>query len=497
MAHLKTIKAGACLAALLIGSAASAAVTAAEVWENLESNLDIYGDDGVSYEVDTDANGTVTVSDLTLTMSDDDVSVSTEIGDLVFSENGDGTVDIDMADSYAMNMKDDNGDGFKMIIGQSGLEITASGVPDAINYDLSAEQYTVILDEVIESGEVVPADIRFAINDLAGAYQIAMGDIRNIAYNMTAATVDLLFNIEDDGNMVVMSGKIADVFVDADVDLPDMSAEQDPENLFVEGLRVDARYGLGQADYIFEIVDDQTNVTGTVSNGNAQASVAIDKGEVSYDASSTDIAFRLNPGMLPFPVNVDLAEYGISFAVPLAKADDPTDFGLSLNLTDLTINDEIWMMGDPAGQLPRDPITAKLDVSGMAKLFFDLLDPSQADAIEMAEVPGELHSVKLNDLTLKAVGAAISGKGAFTFDNSDFETIPDIPRPEGEVTLNIDGANQLMDTLVGMGLLPEDQAMGARMMLGMFARSVGDDQLTSTVEINEQGHIIANGQRIR
>ena len=35
------------------------------------------------------------------------------------------------------------------------------------------------------------------------------------------------------------------------------------------------------------------------------------------------------------------------------------------------------------------------------------------------------------------------------------------------------------------------------MMLGMFATPVGEDELTSTIEINEQGHILANGQRIQ
>ena len=36
-----------------------------------------------------------------------------------------------------------------------------------------------------------------------------------------------------------------------------------------------------------------------------------------------------------------------------------------------------------------------------------------------------------------------------------------------------------------------------RMMMGMFARSVGDDELSSKIEINDQGHVIANGQRIQ
>ena len=36
-----------------------------------------------------------------------------------------------------------------------------------------------------------------------------------------------------------------------------------------------------------------------------------------------------------------------------------------------------------------------------------------------------------------------------------------------------------------------------RMMLGMFTRPTGDDQLTSTFEINAEGQILVNGERIR
>ena len=54
-----------------------------------------------------------------------------------------------------------------------------------------------------------------------------------------------------------------------------------------------------------------------------------------------------------------------------------------------------------------------------------------------------------------------------------------------------------MDRLVQMGLLPAEQAGMARMMMGMFTQPVGDDMLSSRIEINEAGHILANGQRIQ
>ena len=58
--------------------------------------------------------------------------------------------------------------------------------------------------------------------------------------------------------------------------------------------------------------------------------------------------------------------------------------------------------------------------------------------------------------------------------------------------------NGLIDKVTKMGLVPQDQAMGARMMLGMFAKpGEGTDTMTSKIEFNADGSIMANGQRIQ
>ena len=72
-----------------------------------------------------------------------------------------------------------------------------------------------------------------------------------------------------------------------------------------------------------------------------------------------------------------------------------------------------------------------------------------------------------------------------------------MPRPEGKITVGIKGANQLVDNLIALGLLSEDNAMGFRMGLAMFARpGAGPDELTSEIEFKEGG-LFANGQRLQ
>ena len=104
----------------------------------------------------------------------------------------------------------------------------------------------------------------------------------------------------------------------------------------------------------------------------------------------------------------------------------------------------------------------------------------------------------LKTLLVDAAGAKLSGTGDFTFDNTDLATFGGVPRPTGAVDLQLAGANGLLDKLVAMGLLPQEQAMGARMMMGLFAvPGEAEDTLSSKIEINDQGHVLANGQRIQ
>ena len=97
----------------------------------------------------------------------------------------------------------------------------------------------------------------------------------------------------------------------------------------------------------------------------------------------------------------------------------------------------------------------------------------------------------------RVAGAELTGTGAFTFDNTDLETFGGVPAPTGKIDLKVTGANTLMDTLISMGLLSEEDAMGARMMMSMFANpGAGEDEFTSVLEFKDKG-FYANGQRLQ
>ena len=148
-------------------------------------------------------------------------------------------------------------------------------------------------------------------------------------------------------------------------------------------------------------------------------------------------------------------------------------------------------MFDPTGQLPRDPATLVIDLDGDVVLTDDIFDPKVAE--QMTGAPGQLNAVNVNEIKFSVAGAELTGDGDISFNNEG-----PIPVPAGVINLMLTGGNGLMDTLVAMGLLPEEQAMGARMMMGLFARpGDGEDTLVSTIEVNEDGSVLANGQRIK
>ena len=71
------------------------------------------------------------------------------------------------------------------------------------------------------------------------------------------------------------------------------------------------------------------------------------------------------------------------------------------------------------------------------------------------------------------------------------------PGPNGLITVGIKGVNKLVENLIALGILTEDDAMGFRMGLAMFARpGAGPDELTSEIEFKDGG-LFANGQQLQ
>lgn len=490
------LRTGACLAALSIAPAAWADVTAQQVWDAWQSSIatTASGADVTTGDVTTEGE-TVTVTDFALRSTSDTATVTATIPQIVFAGAADGTVAITPTPQIPIRITYPDGREIALTVSTTGSGITASGSPDDLTYDVTADQYVVSVDKLTSPKGDITGDMRLTLNGLSGTSRQATGETREISYDVKATSLDLLVDVTPpDAGKLMLSGKIDGLAFAGDSSAPADLDLGDPVAMLGGDFTGKSTLTTGSSAYIFSVAGDMT-LDGTATNGPVNVMTSVGAEGVAYDVAVSDLAADVTGSEMPFPFKMTAASYGFGLSAPVAPTDAPAPFSLKLDLTDVAVNDEIWAMVDPTAALPRDPATVRLDLSGAAQLDVALTDPAQMATMGPG-FPGKLQDLTLNELTIKAVGASVDGTGQFTFDNTDTTTFPGMPRPDGRIDLTVMGANGLIDKLVAMGLVPADQVMMGRMMLGMFAKDVGNDTLESTIEVKD-GQVLANGQRIR
>ena len=501
--HRSRVSALALVAALGAGHAARADVTAQQVWDDYRAQMDAYGEDGVTIGSEALDGGVLTVTDLAIETTDaQGGTFSGTIASLVLTENGDGTVTITTSDEVPFTITTPADPAMMteesvvaLALRQTDATTLVSGDPGALTYDTTAARLAIELDSITEGGAALPIEASVAFNDVTSTSTTTTGEMRDSAFDMTAASLDIAVDASnpDDGSAFNVTGTIADIALQGTALVP---VGGTPETMMADGLALDAGYTYGAADYAFEVSDATGPTTGTATVAGGGLDVAVSAEAIEYASTSTGVAVDVTSAMMPFPISATLAEYGANVLIPASAGDAPSDWAFGVNLTDLVLNEEVWALFDPQGTLPRDPATVLASLSGTATLFYDIMDPAQQEA-NVGAAPGEVNSISIDDLNVSVAGAQITGTGAFTLDNTDLTTFAGIPRPEGAADFQINGVNGLIEKLVAIGLIPAEQVGGAQMMLGLLAVPVGDDQLESRIEVTPEGALLANGQRLQ
>ncbi|WP_417525237.1 DUF2125 domain-containing protein [Marinovum sp.] len=493
------------LATLLLAQSAAAEITPAQVWEDLRGYMQGYG-----YEVTATATAdgdVLTLTDLTSTIPipEDDVTIVMRMPELVLSATDDGAVDVSWPAEMPVTFDFTEGEeqmSATLLYETADLKATVSGDPGATAWAYSASSARISLADLVVEGVSLPRDVirgEILLDGLVGTSQMTTGAMRDMAQEMKIGSLSYDFagrDPENTENTVLFQGNMTDIAYSGTGTLPvDLDSEDPMAVMAVMDVDGSFSYSAGSAQFNGVEDGEAASFASSSEGGSVAMTFSPEAWDFDFEVKGYDV--QVQGGDLPFPVSLSAGELSGNFAMPVARGDTPQDVAAGLVLADFQMNDLIWNIFDPAGQLPRDPATIAVDLTGKVRMLYDLFDPEQAEALAMSEMPAELHELTLNELVVDAIGAALTATGAFTFDNSDLESFDGMPRPEGELNAELVGANALIDKLVGMGLLPEAQAMGARMMMGMFAVNQGDDTLTSKIEINSQGHILANGQRIQ
>jgi hypothetical protein len=335
------------------------------------------------------------------------------------------------------------------------------------------------------------------MGDVSGKYLIAgPKDAMTIDGSLAAGSAAVSMDFTDDTSTVKAAMNAADLSATVKGNFSDVAVEKLNEAL-AKGLDVNMALAYGATSYEFEIVDESGpgKIIGGSEGGNF--SLAVDKTRMMIAGGGKNVALTLSGMGMPFPeAKISYAESGFNLTMPTSKSDTPSDFVFLTKLVDLQMSDAVWGIMDPTGQLPHDAATLVIDTKGTARLTTDLMDDAAMTALGDA-APGELHSLDVTEIKLSAAGAELTGAGAFTFDNTDMTTFAGMPTPTGKLEMKLFGGNTLMDKMVAMGVLTQDEVMGARMMMAMFANTVdGKDEITSVIEAKDK-HLYVNGQKIQ
>jgi len=507
MTRFSTVSA---LALAVVASPGLADVTPGQVWNDFQSYMQGFGYDVSATE--TMSGDTLTVSDISLvvTIPEEDVTVGVTMPTMTYSANGDGTVSMTLPSEGEMGVAIGPAGApaeatLTFALTQAGLDVRVSGDENNTNYAYAAESVGLRLLEVIGDGEVFTGDTfraEMSMGPIQGTSGVTRADglqriTQQLSYGVMA--FDMFFDDPDSSDTGMFSGSWSGLRGTGDMTLPMDADFEDPEAMLEAGLAVDAVLEHAGGNMQFEVNDAGDLVSGATSSQGGSLAVAMSRSQMVYAVNALQQSVQLVVPDMPFPISGTLGQFLVSFELPLQASPVPQPASMAFKVGDLTMADMLWNIFDPGQTLARDPVTVAATVNAEVTPYVSLLDEDQLNALERTGgVPGELNTLRVSDLEVRGVGASITGAGDFTFDNTDLETFGGFPRPIGVADFQLAGINGLIDNLISMGLMQDSDAMGARMGLSMFTvPGNAPDTASAKLEINAQGHILANGQRIQ
>ena len=491
---------------MLIPGISSADITPEDVWSNVQATYTAMGLEVTGDAMRTGETLTVTNGIVTLTYPIIGGQATITLPQLGLIDQGDGTVRVVMPDSYLSKVaadipEEDDQISFEIAVSQSGFNSIASGDAGDVTYTTDVAKFDMIMNALDVPGEEVAFSLEFASEGYAGVTNVNEGDVLTITSDVENRPSTTSFSFAAQGMSQENTNNSDAMTTQATLVLPPDMNIMNLTPALMAGLSVKASMQTGPATGESRMTMDGELMSEQVqSTGPGIAEFGLDKDGFRLTAEVSGFDATINQAdLLPFPIEINGEVFAGSFAFPLVANDAPQDFKYAFRMSGLEIAEGLWGMIDPGQGLDRSPIDLVFDVSGSLDWGLDVFDIPTLMTLDNgnADVPIAILSADINDVTMNMLGGSVNATGAFTFDNDDLATFDGMPRPEGTAKATATGLNAVIDQLIATGLLPEDQAGMGRMFMGMFAVSTGDDALETTVEINAEGHLMLNGQRMR
>ena len=430
-----------------------------------------------------------------------------ELVDIALLERSDGSVEIrpDYDQEITIKVYERNGvSSFVIKPISDSTNMIISGKVGAPDFQISSSLLGLELNEYELSSEYQGNELfeaRITLDGLNSTQAFAGTKQNNPKSSFKADFVKLFlnFDIPDEQMTGLINYQLEDILVVSRQDDSVSSNSANLQLLLENGYNALGSYSVGKGSVEFDLSSPDGSLKGRLASEKSNVSSSLTEDGLIFDAYFSNGLLKLSASVLPIPIDISVknANYGIT--LPLINKDKPQNFGVRLGISDLLIAQDLWGLFDPSNRLSNGPINAKIFLSGKANLFENLTELS-TDFYEenySSQIPLEVEEIHLEKLDLSIMGTSLRGQGKLTLDNEDLITYDGYPKPVGSAEFVLSGVNALVDKFINSGFIDPDTGMGARMMLSMFAIPTGDDELTSKIEFNSLGQVLANGQRLR
>lgn len=460
------------LGAVVATAAISTPVFAQSVVEELFAKMT---ESGASVSFDKEVSGdTTTWNNVVANEPDGEGTITI---DWVREVQSGSALTITMAPELTMTFEAEGEEG-TMTFGNDGLAYLVNRTGDGMSMAYSAAGLSVSID----AGEEL-SDFTIGLDNVSGNDTVMGDDWASGSGQMQAGGMSMTMSVDDGEFAMTMDGGYDDISLTYAFDGFAGNMEN-PEEILQALFQFSMQTGGGSGSGSFG--EGGQNIAFTFTGGSSDAAFDMSDGEVSYTGSASEIAYAINPTAMGFPpVDVSMAEAGFAFGMPIAQSDGPLGVQYMIQLLGLEVSEGIWRMFDPSQTIPRDPADLVIDLEGSASW---LISPAELAEGEPDEMPIQFEDVSVNEIRLSIGGAEIIANGSAEIRNGG-----PFPMPIGRLDIAINGVNGLIDKLTGLGLLTPDMVLPVRAMMGVYTTPVGDDQMTSSVEMTPDGQILANG----
>ena len=430
-----------------------------------------------------------------------------ELVDIALLERSDGSVEIRPDYDQEITIKVYEGNGVSSFVIKpisDNTNMIISGKVGAPDFQISSSLLGLELNEYELSSDYQGNELfeaRITLDGLNSTQAFAGTKQNNPKSSFKADFVKLFlnFDIPDEQMTGLINYQLEDILVVSRQDNSVSSNSANLQLLLENGYNALGSYSVGKGSVEFDLSSPDGSLKGRLASEKSNVSSSLTEDGLIFDAYFSNGLLKLSASVLPIPIDISVknANYGIT--LPLINKDKPQNFGVRLGISDLLIAQDLWGLFDPSNRLSNGPINAKIFLSGKANLFENLTELS-TDFYEenySSQIPLEVEEIHLEKLDLSIMSTSLRGQGKLTLDNEDLITYDGYPKPVGSAEFVLSGVNALVDKFINSGFIDPDTGMGARMMLSMFAIPTGDDELTSKIEFNSLGQVLANGQRLR